>query len=268
MSKRDLESAAKLIRKRAHGTIDLAMILGSGLGAALAHDADRVALAYENIPGMPRQRALGHAGVAHIGSWGSQQTLIFAGRPHLYQGYEPNEVIYPVRLAAAAGARAIIITNAAGGLNTGFAPGDLMLITDQINFTGTSVPIAKNDPNPFIDMVDAYTPRWCRRARRSAAAAAVALREGTYVGVRGPAYESPAEISFYRAAGGDAIGMSTVLETIAARSCGLEVLGLSIISNIWHDGAATSHADVLATTARASADAFRFLDALFADFDA
>jgi purine-nucleoside phosphorylase len=173
---------------------------------------------------------------------------------HLYQGFSPNDVVYFVRLAAAAGAQTVVVTNAAGGLDPQFEVGDLMLIADQINLTGAS-PFIERDEEPFVDMSDAYAAR----LRRGALAADATLREGVYAGVRGPAFETPAEAAALRLMGAHAVGMSTVLETIAARALGLEVLGISLIANALHAGAPARHGEIVAA-ARAGSE--RLVDAV------
>ena len=244
MKKRRLEESAALLRDRADGDIDVAIMLGSGLAGAVFGVERSKSTPYKKLPGMPERMASGHSGVALTGRWGGKRIVAFIGRAHLYQGYEPAEVVFPVALAHAAGARTFIVTNAAGGLNTDFSVGDVMMIADQLNFTGTSIPASK-DHDPFVNMTDAYTPHLRAHAHGAAPALGIRLREGTYVGLRGPAYETAAEVRFYRNAGGDAIGMSTVLETIFARFLGMGVLGISLISNV---AAAkdTNHADVTA----------------------
>jgi purine-nucleoside phosphorylase len=223
------------------------VILGSGLSDAFERRALLEAIPYERLPSSPQAALDGHPGRALAGVWAGKRVAVFGGRVHLYQGFSPNEVTYFVQLAAATGARTIIATNAAGGLNPALGVGDIMLISDQINLTGVA-PLVEFTHQPFVDMVDAYAPR-LRDLVRSLDAA---LPEGVYAGVRGPYYETPAEARALRLLGADAVGMSTVLETLAARALGLEVLGFSFIANAI--GPTTlSHDDVLAAV-RAGAD--------------
>ncbi len=199
---------------------------------------------YEKL-NAPERELAGHPGVASVGMWAGKRVVAFAGRAHLYQGYSVADVTYFVRLAAAAGAKTIVLTNAAGGLNPAFARGDVMLIADHINLTGeTAVEATRSDP--FLSMLDAYTPHLRVLAREHAGGAP--LREGVYAGVRGPQYETLAESEALRRMGADAVGMSTVLETMMARSLGLDVLGISLITNVIGPQTDVSHADVLAAS--------------------
>lgn len=233
-----LERAAKRLRKHAGGTIDVAIVLGSGLGDAARARIDGVELAYDELAA-PTSNVAGHRGVAIVGTWAGRRVVAFAGRAHLYQGYSAHRVAYFVRLAAAIGARTLVLTNAAGALNPSYARGDVMLIADHINLTGAS-PIDGSLRDPFVGMSDAYAPELRALARDAS------LREGVYAGVRGPQYETAAECEALRRLGADAVGMSTVLETIAARALGLDVLGISLITNTTGDTGDVSHADVLA----------------------
>ena len=260
MKKRWLEESAALLRDRAEGDIDIAIMLGSGLAGAVFGVDRAKSTPYKKLPGMPTRMASGHSGVALTGLWAGKRIVAFIGRGHLYKGYEPGEVIFPVTLAHATGARTFVVTNAAGGLNQSFAVGDIMLIADQLNLTGAGVPVGKGDHDPFVDMTDAYTPHLRASAQSAGSQLGIALREGTYVGLRGPAYETAAEVRFYRNAGGDAIGMSTVLETIAARALKMQILGLSIITNVWSEHASTNHAEVLEATKKASDHVGRLLE--------
>ena len=223
----------------------MAMVLGSGLAPAVFARIDGSDIAYAKL-GAPEPRVAGHLGIARVGTWADRRVVAFAGRAHLYAGYSPREVTYLVRLAAATGARTIVITNAAGGLNTSFAAGDVMIASDHLNLTGTS-PISCDDDDPFVNMRDAYDPQ-LRATARTITLATGTLRDGVYAGVRGPQYETPAESEMLRRLGADAVGMSTVLETIAARRLGLAVLGLSLITNVITPDRDVSHAAVLAAS--------------------
>ncbi|TAM59248.1 purine-nucleoside phosphorylase [bacterium] len=248
MSDEALAAAAQRL-----GAIDAAVILGSGLGAAVTRANVREKVPVDRIAGMPRPQVTGHPGFVALGEWSGKRVAVFVGRAHAYEGYTQREVTFPVRAAAAAGARTLVVTNAAGGLNEGFEPGDLMLIADQVNFTGSSPLLGPPAPGEtrFPDMTGAYTPHLRDVAREAALRLGITLREGVYCGALGPAYETPAEVRFYRTAGGDAVGMSTVAEVIQARALGLHVAGVSVIANVWHDFAAISHAEVLASVAAA-----------------
>jgi purine-nucleoside phosphorylase len=233
--------AARRIAKRAGGPIDVAIVLGSGLGAAVPARIDGSAIPFAKLDA-PACSVAGHPGIAYAGTWSGKRVVAFAGRVHLYQGYDAHEVAYFVRLAASAGARTLVLTNAAGALNPAYARGDVMLIGDHINLTGAS-PIAPDAEKPFVNMVDAYAPHLRLLAHEHAAG--IAIREGIYASVRGPQYETPAECEAIRRMGADAVGMSTVLEAIAARSLGLDVLGLSLITNVAGPTTDLSHDEVL-----------------------
>jgi len=236
------------------GEIDAVVILGSGLAGIVARLDQHERIPFDALPGMPAARVAGHPGYVALGTWNGKRLAVFAGRIHAYEGYSQRDVAFPVRAAARAGARMLVVTNAAGGLNTAFAPGDLMLISDHLNFTGSSPLVGRPSVGEarFPDMTRAYAPRLRAVAREEAARRKIWLHEGVYCGVLGPAFETPAEVRFYRNAGGDAIGMSTIAEVIAARALGLEVAGFSVISNVWHEGATASHEDVLASVAAAT----------------
>ncbi len=233
----------RLVR-RAGGTLDVAIVLGSGLGSDVPARIEGAAIPYEKLRA-PRSAVAGHPGIAYAGTWAGKRVVAFAGRAHLYEGHTAHDVAFFVRLAAAAGARTIVLTNAAGGLNRAYQRGDVMLVADHINLTGQS-PIASDARNPFLNMVDGYAPHLRLLARERAADAT--LHEGVYAGVRGPQYETPAECEALRRMGADAVGMSTVLEAIAARALGMDVLGLSLITNVAGPGTDLSHDDVLAAS--------------------
>jgi len=236
--------------------IEVAIVLGSGLGDAVRVDGE--AVPYAELPGIPVPGVAGHAGIARVGTCAGRRVVAFAGRHHLYAGHSPREATALVRLAAAAGARTIVLTNAAGGLDPTLRAGDLVAIDDHLNLTGATPLHFATDG--FLDLTDAYAPRL--RALVRDRASAFVRRGGIYAGVRGPAYETPAEARMLRALGADLVGMSTVLETIAARACGLEVLGLALVTNVHGGGEALAHTDVLAA-ARRGADALaRTLDAI------
>ncbi len=232
------EDSARLLL-HAGGKIDCAIVLGSGLSSAVTGKADFDHIQYSEFSGMPIAPLAGHSGEALVGLWRGKRVLAFAGRVHLYQGFSAQQVTFSVALAAAVGATTLILTNAAGGLNRDLAAGDLMLITDHLNLTGTNPLVGSQLENPFIDMQGAYS----LRLRTIAHSADSKLREGVYASVLGPTYETPAEARYLRTLGADAVGMSTVMETIAARTRGMEVLGISLITNMV-GSANTNHAEV------------------------
>jgi purine-nucleoside phosphorylase len=235
------------------GKIDVAVVLGSGLSELLS-GLDRVE--YAEI-GMPVAQLVGHAGHALIGSWHGKRVLAFAGRVHGYQGFEARDITRNVAIAAEHGAKALLLTNAAGALNPDFAPGDLMVIADHLNLSGMNPLVGSGLANPFVNMTNAYDPKlrsWAHELDHD-------LREGVYAGLLGPTYETPAEARFLRTIGADAVGMSTVLETIAARAKGLDVFGVSLITNKVAD-AQTSHSEVTDVAKTAAPRLAALLDGL------
>jgi purine-nucleoside phosphorylase len=237
-----LAQAAARLQRLAGGPLDVAIVLGSGLSDDVRARIDGATIPYTKL-GLPQAAIPGHPGVAVAGQWAEKRVVAFAGRVHLYEGYSARVVAHAVRLAAKAGARTIVLTNAAGGLNEEYARGDLMLVRDHINLTGTSPLGHRRKPSPFINMTDAYAPHL--RALAQASSQHIALREGVYAGVTGPAYETPAEAAALRRLGADAVGMSLVIATIAARTAGLEVLGISVITNVLGARSEVSHEEVL-----------------------
>ena len=217
------------------GRVDVALVLGSGLGAYADDLDDARAIPYAEIPNMPRSGVSGHAGNLVVGSKRGRRVVAMQGRAHLYEGWSPDAVVFGIRLMAQLGARTLFVTNAAGGIASSFAPGDLMAITDQLNLTGTSSLLGPNDERlgeRFVDMTTAYDPSLIATANGVARELGFELRQGVYAGLLGPAYETPAEVRMLRTLGADAVGMSTVLEVLAARHLGLRVLGISCISNL------------------------------------
>lgn len=254
MKPKHVRAAAALLCERAGGPIECAIVLGSGLGEALGSKIAVDPLPYAKVPGMPSGMIAGHPGVALTGKMQARRIVAFAGRFHLYQGYAPGDVVAPVEIAAEAGARTIILTNAAGSLNSDFVPGDLVFIADHLNLLGANPLAGTNQARrgeAFVDMIDAYAPLLRERAQAIASGQGLRTHVGTYAGVLGPSFETPAEARMLRMLGADAVGMSTVLETIAARARGLAVLGISLITNVVGapDG---NHANVVAV-ARAHA---------------
>ncbi len=235
-----IEEDAQIIRDALGGSAEVAIVLGSGLAAALGNGFDREAVPYERLKTLPFKPLDGHRGEALVGTWSGRRVLAFSGRVHLYQGFTPQQVTAAVRLAHAAGARALVLTNAAGALNAAYRAGDLMLLADHVNLTGANPLTGSDARNPFVDMNDAYSSRLraeaCMHARHEHR-----LHDGVYVGLLGPSYETPAEARYLRTIG-DAVGMSTVLETIVARSLGMEVLAFSLITNA--AGEETAHDEV------------------------
>lgn len=237
------------------GSPDVAMVLGSGLGDYARTLEDAQSIPYAEIPHMPLSSVAGHAGNLVLGSRGGRRIVAMQGRAHLYEGRSAMEVTFGIRLMARLGARTLIVTNAAGGISTALEPGDLMAITDQLNLTGTSSLLGPLDDglgSRFVDMTHAFAPDLVEVASRVAERLGFELKRGVYAGLLGPQYETPAEVRMLRTLGADAVGMSTVLEVLAARQLDLKVLGISCISNLAAGLSAgpLSHREVQETAAR------------------
>lgn len=250
-----IRDAADYIRSRAAHTPKVGLILGSGLGVLADHIEQPVTIAYKDIPYFPQSTVEGHAGELLIGTVQGTAVVLMKGRFHMYEGYGPELTAFPVRVMKELGVSTLLVTNAAGGVNTSYSPGDLMLISDHINLTGKNPLIGPNDGElgpRFPDMSQAYSRRLRETARQVAGEKGVPLQEGVYAGLLGPSYETPAEIRMLRTLGADAVGMSTVSEVIVARHAGLEVLGISCISNMAAGilDQPLSHAEVMETTDR------------------
>lgn len=250
-----LDQAKKAVADRT-GTVDVAMVLGSGLGEYASQLEESRAIPYGEIPHMPLSSVAGHAGNLVTGTKAGKRIVAMQGRVHLYEGHAPHEVVFGVRLMAGLGARTLIVTNAAGAIAPELATGDVMAITDQLNLTGTSSLTGPNDDRRgprFLDMTDAFDPHLIAVATEVARELGFELKPGVYAGLLGPAYETPAEVRMLRTLGADAVGMSTVLEVLAARHMGLSVMGISCISNLAAglSSAPLSHEDVQAVARRA-----------------
>ena len=250
-----VEEAAAFLRGRLGNIPEIAVVLGSGLGAFAETLDDAVMLTYEQIPHWPASRVIGHAGRLVSGTSVQRRVLALSGRAHFYEGHQLATATFATRVLGRLGVRVLILTNAAGGINTKFAQGALMLIDDHINLLGSNPLVGPNDERfgaRFPDMTMAYSPRLREAAREAAAAIRIRIEEGVYVAVTGPSYETPAEIRAFRVLGADAVGMSTVPETIVARHMGMEVAGISCITNMAAGVLPEPlvHEEVLATTAR------------------
>ena len=230
-----LARAEASVAPRIGGTIEVAIILGTGLGGVADAVQGATAIPYEQIDAFPRSTVKGHAGRLVVGTIGARRVAAMQGRFHYYEGWQADDIKLPIYLFRRLGARTLIVTNAAGGLNPEFRPGDIMLISDHMNFTGLNPLMGENDDaiGPrFPDMSDAHDRELLALARKVAKGEKEKLREGIYAGVTGPSLETSAERRFLRLAGGDAVGMSTVAEVIVAKHCGLKVLAFSIITNV------------------------------------
>jgi purine-nucleoside phosphorylase len=229
-----VQRAAELVQSKSKVIPETAIVLGSGLGD-FASTLDRArSIPYDEIPNWPAASVIGHEGRLVIGDTAGRHVAALSGRAHFYEGYDLRTVTFGARVLGALGVKVIILTNAAGGINTGFSPGDLMVIDDHINLLGSSPLIGPNDERfgvRFPDLTNVYSPRLRRLADEAAAAQRLTLRHGIYVACHGPSYETPAEVRYLRTIGADAVGMSTVPEAIVARHMGIEVLGISCITN-------------------------------------
>jgi purine-nucleoside phosphorylase len=226
------------------------VVLGSGLGAFSGALADRSIVPYADIPHMPRPGVAGHAGRMCFGSIESLNVACLEGRVHLYEGHPPSDVVFGCRLLVALGCRIVFVTNAAGGIHEALKPGSFMLIEDHLNLTGENPLVG--EPGAFIDMTRAYDSKLRELGRRAASDVGVGVHEGVYAGLRGPSYETPAEIRMLKALGADAVGMSTVLEVIALRHAGARVAAVSSVTNFAAGLSETelSHRDVQETAHR------------------
>ena len=250
-----VDGAAEIIRQRCGGVPQAALVLGSGLGDFADTLTDAVAMPYAELPGWPASAVVGHAGRLVIGNAGGRRVAALAGRVHAYEGYSLSTVVFATRVMGRLGVKQIVLTNAAGGVNTGFARGALMIIDDHINLIGANPLAGENDDRfgpRFPDMTEVYSKRLRRIADEAAGARGLSVTHGVYAGLLGPSYETPAEIRYLRTIGADAVGMSTVPEAIAARHMGLEVLGLSCITNMAAGvlPEPLNHDEVLETTRR------------------
>ena len=267
-----IATAADAIRSRLEGRRPAALlVLGSGLGGFADRLEQPVRIPWAEIPGFPPPTVPGHDGVLVLGRVGGREVLAQAGRFHMYEGHPAQVVALPVRVAAALGAGTLLVTNAAGGVRRTFAPGALMLIADHLNLTGRNPLIGLVLPGEerFPDMSAAYDPGLRAVARAVARAHGIALEEGVYEGLLGPTYETPAEVRMLERLGADAVGMSTVMEVIAARARGLRCLGISTITNLAAGISASplSHAEVMETAARVRDDFGRLLEGILARLD-
>lgn len=262
-----VEAAARAVRARVGETARVAVVLGSGLGPFVDRIDRTAEVPFRDLPGWPLPGVDGHADRLVAGSVAGTPVLVLAGRSHLYEGRTPDEVTFGVRVLARLGVRTVVLTNAAGGIRADLGPGDLMVIEDHLNLTGSNPLAGPHLPGSsprFPDMSEVYARRLRVLAIDAAAAAGRRLATGVYVGVLGPSYETPAEIRAFRALGGDAVGMSTVHEAIVARALGLDVLGLSCIANAAAGlvEQVLSQEDVLRATARAADDIARVLEGI------
>ncbi|HXG57966.1 MAG TPA: purine-nucleoside phosphorylase [Thermoanaerobaculia bacterium] len=255
MSLEAIDRAVAFIRSRSKIEPRAGVILGSGLGNVVDAIDIETAIPYAEIPGARASTVLGHQGRMVLGHAGRLPVVILQGRVHFYEGYEMSEVMFLARVIGRLGIRHLIVTNAAGGINTSFSPGDLMLISDHINLMGVNPLRGPNIDElgvRFPDMSDCYPAALRQLAKEVAAGMGLALREGVYIALSGPTYETPAEIRAFRVLGADAVGMSTVPEVVAMAHMGVPVLGISCITNMAAGvlEQKLTHQEVMDTTAR------------------
>ncbi|MDR0266595.1 purine-nucleoside phosphorylase [Paenibacillus sp.] len=255
INQKAIQEAAAYIQSKTEVKPEVGLILGSGLGILADLIQDGISIPYQDIPHFPVSTVEGHDGELLLGTIEGRAVVMMKGRFHMYEGYGPEVTAFPVRVMKELGVKSLLVTNAAGGVNTSYEPGDLMVISDHLNLTGKNPLIGPNDSAlgvRFPDMSEGYSRRLRKLFKDTAEAKGITVQEGVYAGLLGPTYETPAEIRMLRSLGADAVGMSTVSETIVARHAGLEVLGISCISNMAAGilDQPLSHDEVMETTER------------------
>lgn len=230
-----IQTAADYIRSKVKRIPRTALVLGSGLGILAEEVQEAVSIPYSEIPHFPVSTAPGHAGVCTAGTLEGQEVIVMGGRFHYYEGYDMDTIAFPIRVMKSLGVNTLLLTNAAGGVNEQFAPGDLMIITDHLNMTGQNPLRGPNDEQlgpRFPDLSTLYCPELRAMLEAAAKENSIGYQKGVYAWMSGPSFETPAEIRMLRTMGADAVGMSTVPEAITARHCGIRVAGVSCISNM------------------------------------
>jgi purine-nucleoside phosphorylase len=265
-----LQAAAAYLKQKLPAEPKIGLVLGSGLSAALGSLKQEQEFPWVQIPHFPKPTVEGHAGELVFGELEGKKILVQRGRVHYYEGRSMHEIVFPVRVMKLVGVRTLILTNAAGAINEAFQVGDFVLICDHINMIPGSPLRGENldELGPrFAPLNDAYSPKLRTLAHKAAAQVGLSLREGVYVATPGPMYETPAEIQGYKRLGADLVGMSTVPEVIAARHCGLEVLGISCVTNLAAGVSADSvptHEEVLQVTKQRERDLAKLIRAFLA----
>ena len=243
-----IQRTAAFLKERMHTQPETAIILGTGLGSLVHEITDKYEISYEDIPHFPVSTVEGHSGKLIFGKLGDKDIMAMQGRFHFYEGYAMTEVTFPVRVMRELGIKTLFVSNAAGGMNPEFEIGDLMIITDHINFFPEHPLRGKNIPyGPrFPDMSEAYNKELICKADQIAAEKGIKVQHGIYIGTQGPTYETPAEYRMFRILGADAVGMSTVPEVIVANHCGIRVFGISVITDLGVEGkiVEVTHEDV------------------------
>jgi purine-nucleoside phosphorylase len=249
------DAAAQFILTRTPLLPKIGLVLGSGLGAFADALTEATRIPYADIPTFPRSTAIGHAGQMVLGNAGTIPVAVMQGRTHLYEGYSAQEVTFPIRVFGRMGIRAVVLTNAAGGINLSYSQGALVVLRDHINLQGTNPLVGANDDRfglRFPDMTRAYSREYRAIASEEAARLGIPIHEGVYAALLGPSYETPAEIEYLRRIGADLVGMSTVAEVIAARHMEMKVLAISCVTNMAAGilDQPLSHAEVMETGER------------------
>jgi len=277
------QEAVRAVCERAKVSPRVGIILGSGLGGFAAQVADAVTIPYAEIPHFPQSTVAGHSGKLVVGTIGNERggvpVAVMQGRVHAYEGYAMEQVTFPARVLGMLGCKRLVVTNAAGGIRATIPQGSLVVISDHINLTGTNAALGPNEPRfatvegtgqRFFDMTTAYSPGLRKLAMEEAARQGIPLSEGVYLAVLGPSFETPAEIRAFRTLGADLVGMSTVHEVIVARHMGIEVLGMSLVTNMAAGvtGETIQHGDVMEIGRRAEQQFTGLLTALVPQIDA
>ena len=243
-----IQETADFLRSKIHTQPETAIILGTGLGSLVNEITDKYEIGYETIPNFPVSTVEGHSGKLIFGKLGNKDIMAMQGRFHFYEGYSMKEVTFPIRVMRELGIKTLFVSNAAGGMNPAFEIGDLMIITDHINFFPEHPLRGKNIPyGPrFPDMSEAYNKTLICKADEIANEKGIKVQHGIYIGTQGPTYETPAEYKMFRILGADAVGMSTVPEVIVANHCGIQVFGISVITDLGVEGkiVEVTHEDV------------------------
>jgi purine-nucleoside phosphorylase len=264
-----VNEAASFVQAQVATPPAIAIVLGSGLGAFADRLGNATVLEYVAIPHWPASKVIGHAGRLVLGEVARRQVAVLSGRAHFYEGHPLTTVTFATRVLGRMGIRTLILTNAAGGINTAFSPGTLMVIDDHINLMGSNPLVGPNEDRfglRFPDMTEVYSKRLRAIADEASSGAGVPVRHGVYAALHGPSYETPAEIRFLRAIGADAVGMSTAPEAIVARHMGMEVLGISCITNPAAGVLPTPlhHDEVMEVARRVGAEFIRLLEEIVA----
>jgi purine-nucleoside phosphorylase len=267
-----IDALAAAVRARSDLVPKVGIVLGSGLGGLADDLEDAVAIRFADLPGWPAATTPGHLGRLLLGRLGGTPVVMLQGRFHMYEGNDPGLVVQPVLLFKRLGARLVVLTNAAGGIDPAYRPGTLMVIRDHLNLTGRTPLFGPNadDIGPrFQDLTDAWDPALRDALLAAGRAEGIDLVQGVYVGLLGPQYETPSEVRMLRTLGADAVGMSTVLECIAARWTGLRVCGVSLVTNAGagYTGEPLTHEEVLAAGAEAGPRLARVIRRFIADLD-